>query len=405
MAKRANGDGNIRKRKDGRWLVTFPTGLYRGDDGKREYIYRYAATQAEAAEILRRLLAERDSGISHGKGEMKTGEWVETWIEKHKAPRLAPSTLASYRTNFDVHIKPAIGEIPLRKLSNFHIQRMLDNVGGSLSLFIKVYNVIHGALEKSVELGMISRNPCNGIAFPGEDKEDMRVLSKEEQQRFIKALDGEFYRVMFLTYLYTGMRAGEVIPLLWSDIDLDKRSIRVNKKAITVQRREEHSTKQEVQDFCKTKSSKRTVVITAGLVEILRKHKESMQERFEALGEEWSEDGLVFLNSRNHIVQYGNLKEALNRIYKKAGIEGATMHTLRHTYATRCFEAGVDIKAISEQLGHANVKTTYNIYVHLLEDTKAREIDKLGEIDKFIEKETGSHSSVVIPFPSSGKAV
>lgn len=405
MAKRANGEGNIRKRTDGKWLVTFPTGLYK-ESGKREYIYRYADTQAEAAEILHKLQAEKGVGISHGKAAMKTGDWVETWIEKHKAPRLAPSTLTSYRTNFKVHIRPAVGEIPLHKLTNYHIQRMLDNVGGSLSLFVKVYNVIHGALEKAVELGMLARNPCKGVAFPEDDKGDMRVLSKEEQQRFIADLDDEYYRVMLLTYLYTGMRAGEVIPLLWSDIDLDKRSIRVNKKAITTQNLKEHSTKQEVQDFCKTKSSKRTVVITAGLVEILRAHKESMKKRFSALGKEWSEDSLVFLNTRNHIVQYGNIKEVLNRIYEKAGIEGATMHTLRHTYATRCFEAGVDIKAISEQLGHANVKTTYNIYVHLLEDTKAKEIDKLGEIDKFIETSGAeNHSTIIIPFPSSGEAV
>lgn len=81
------------------------------------------------------------------------------------------------------------------------------------------------------------------------------------------------------------------------------------------------------------------------------------------------------------------------------------MHTLRHTYATRCFEAGVDIKAISEQLGHANVKTTYNIYIHLLEDTKAKEIDKLAGIDKFILSEPEAGSAVVIPFPERGKAV
>ena len=77
------------------------------------------------------------------------------------------------------------------------------------------------------------------------------------------------------------------------------------------------------------------------------------------------------------MVQSRNLQHAIDRIYQKAGIEGATMHTLRHIYATRCFEAGVDIKAISEQLGHANVKTTYSIYVHLMRDTKMKEIDKL----------------------------
>lgn len=404
MAKRANGEGSIRKRKDGKWLVTFPTGLYK-ENGKRDLIYKYCATQAEAVEALRQLQSEKAMGVCHSKAAVKTGEWINTWIEKHKAPKLAPSTLTSYRNNFRVHIKPYVGEVALRELTTYHIQKMLDSMVGSLSLFVKVYNVIHGALEKAVELGMIPRNPCKGVAFPAEDKEDMRVLTQEEQQRFIAALDGEYYRVMLLTYLYTGMRAGECIPLQWKDVDLSKRTIRVNKKAILHHDFSKHSAKQEVQDFCKTKSSKRTVAITAGLAAILAEHKEEMKKRVAALGLEWSEDSLVFWNTRNKIVQYGNLKESLNKIYRKAGIENATMHTLRHTYATRCFEAGVNIKAISEQLGHANVKTTYNIYVHLLEDTKVKEIDKLSEIDKFIASEDATESSVVIPFPESGKAV
>lgn len=404
MAKRANGEGSIRKRKDSKWLVTFPTGLYK-ENGKRDLIYKYCATQAEAVEALRQLQSEKAMGVCHSKAAVKTGEWINTWIEKHKAPKLAPSTLTSYRNNFRVHIKPYVGEVALRELTTYHIQKMLDSMVGSLSLFVKVYNVIHGALEKAVELGMIPRNPCKGVAFPAEDKEDMRVLTQEEQQRFIEALDGEYYRVMLLTYLYTGMRAGECIPLQWKDVDLSKRTIRVNKKAILHHDFSKHSAKQEVQDFCKTKSSKRTVAITAGLATILAEHKEEMKKRAAALGLEWSEDSLVFWNTRNKIVQYGNLKESLNKIYRKAGIENATMHTLRHTYATRCFEAGVNIKAISEQLGHANVKTTYNIYVHLLEDTKVKEIDKLSEIDKFIASEDATESSVVIPFPESGKAV
>lgn len=404
MAKRANGEGSIRKRKDGKWLVTFPTGLYK-ENGKREYLYFYFNSQASAVRELQRLQSEKAMGVCHSKSAVKTGDWIETWIEKHKAPKLAPSTLTSYRNNFRVHIKPYVGEVALKELTTYHIQKMLDSMGGSLSLFVKVYNVIHGALEKAVELGMIPRNPCKGVAFPAEDKEDMRVLTQEEQQRFIEALDGEYYRVMLLTYLYTGMRAGECIPLQWKDVDLSKRTIRVNKKAILHHDFSKHSAKQEVQDFCKTKSSKRTVAITAGLAAILAEHKEEMKKRVAALGLEWSEDSLVFWNTRNKIVQYGNLKESLNKIYRKAGIENATMHTLRHTYATRCFEAGVNIKAISEQLGHANVKTTYNIYVHLLEDTKVKEIDKLSEIDKFIASEDATESSVVIPFPESGKAV
>ena len=121
---------------------------------------------------------------------------------------------------------------------------------------------------------MLPRNPCKGVAFPKDDKGDMRVLTQEEQQRFIAALDGEYYKVMLLTYLYTGMRMGECIPLQWKDIDLSKRTIRVNKKAIVRHDYATHSAKQEVQDFCKTKSSKRTVAITAGLTAILSEYKE-----------------------------------------------------------------------------------------------------------------------------------
>lgn len=383
MSKRANGEGNIRKRKDGKWLLTMPTGLYKAN-GKPEYIYRYTNTQAEAVAEQKRLLAEKGMGVSHGKGTVKTGDWLEEWVEKHKAPKLAPATLTSYRNNLRLHIKPAIGEIALKDLSSYHLQKMLDSIGGSLSTFVKNYNIVHGALEKAVDLGMIVRNPCKGVTFPKEDDKDMRVLTKEEQKRLIAALEGEYYRPMILTYLYTGLRMGEGIPLRWSDIDLVKRTIRVNKKAIVRHDYSKHEAKQEVQNFCKTKSSRRTVMFTAGLAVVLAEHKEDMKKRAEDMGEEWSEDSLVFLNTKGNVVYSRNLQESLYKIYRKAGIEGATMHTLRHTYATRCFEAGVDIKAVSEQLGHKNVKTTYNIYVHLLEDTKAKEIAKLDSIDKFI---------------------
>lgn len=383
MAKRANGEGSIRKHCSGKWLVTFPTGLYK-DNGKREYIYRYTNSQSEALEVLRQLQAEKSMGVCSSKTIATTGEWMEAWIEKHKAPKLAPATLTSYRNNFRIHIKPYIGDIALRELSTYHIQRCLDAIGGSCSTFVKNYNVIHGALEKAVDLGMIVRNPCKGVTFPKDNQEKMRVLTQEEQKAFIHALDGEYYRPMFLMYLYSGLRMGEGIPLQWSDIDLEKRTIRVCKKAIVAHDFSKHEARQEVQDFCKTKSSRRTVVITAGLAVILAEHKEYMKRIAEELGEIWSEDSLAFKNSRGNMVHARNLQAVLYRIFAKAGIEGATMHTLRHTYATRCFEADVDIKAISEQLGHANVKTTYNIYVHLLEDTKAKEIDKLEGIDKLI---------------------
>lgn len=381
MAKRANGEGNIHKRKDGRYQISFPTGIYK-KNGKREVIYQYAATQAEASKILQKLQA--DKGIGVCQSGMTTGDWIDTWIEKYKAPKVKPATLTSYRGNARLHIKPAIGKIPLRNLKTSQIQRALNNIGGSCSTFVKNYNVIHGALDKAVELGMISRNPCKGVYFPEDDKKEMRVLSKEEQEQFISALEGEYYKPMFLTYLYTGMRMGEAIPLTWEDINLDDREIRVNKKAIICHNYEKHEAKTEIQDFCKTKSSKRTITITTGLVRVLSEHKQNLKAQAEELGQEWSEGSLVFPNMAGRIVNARNLQNVLYRIYAKAGIEGATMHTLRHTYATRCFEADIKAKMISKQLGHAKVRTTLDVYVHVLPDTKRTEIDKLAEIDKLL---------------------
>lgn len=407
MAKRANGEGNIRKYRN-KWLVTFPTGLYKetvNKDGlkvaKRQYIYKYCDTQAEAVEVLHQLQTEKNMGVNQRKGDVKTGDFLKRFIEETKATHIKPSTLTSYRNSYLNHLKPALGEIPLKKLETYHIQRALDQIGGSYSTFVKNYNVIHGALESAVEQGVIAKNPCKGVNFPADDTKPMRVLTQDEQRRYVEALEGEFYRPLLLTYLYTGMRLGEAIPLLWSDVDLENRTIRVNKKVIAAHDHYKHSAKQEIQDFLKTKSSKRTIVITAGLAAILTEHKENEKELAAKLGESWSEDELVFKNTRRHIVQASNLDEVNARIYKKAGIEGATNHTLRHTYATRCFEAGVDIKAISEQLGHKNVKTTYNIYIHLIHDTKAREIDKLAGIDSLLQFKAGAK---VIQF-STGQAV
>lgn len=177
-------------------------------------------------------------------------------------------------------------------------------------------------------MGMILRNPCKGVTFPEDDTETMRVLTKEEQQRFIKQLDGEYYRPMLLMYLYSGLRLGEGIPLTWEDIDLENRTIRVNKKAIVCHDYATHSAPQVVQNKCKTKSSKRKVVITSGLVEVLKAHKQAMMERAEKMGEEWDESNLVFLNSRGNMVYSRNLQLSLYKIFNKTGIEGATMHTL-----------------------------------------------------------------------------
>lgn len=194
----------------------------------------------------------------------------------------------------------------------------------------------------------------------------------EEHEQFIKALKSEYYRPLFLTYLFTGLRLGEGLPLTWADIDLEGKSLSVNKKAIVRHDYATHSAKQEVQYSCKTKSSKRTITITPGLVQVLSDHKRQQMAEAEKLGLIWSDTHFAFPNTTR------NIQKIFERLLTKAKIDPATMHCLRHTYATRCFGNEVDIKVISAQLGHASVKTTYDIYIHLIKSKVVKEVKVRG---------------------------
>jgi integrase len=385
--RRANNEGSISKRKDGRWVVTLTVGIR--DDGKPKKIYRYTRTQAEAVQLLNQLKAELLIGVDATKGNITISDWCTTWLNTYKR-KLASTTKTSYQTNIRVHINNHIGGISVNKLTTPQIQYMLDSIyndgENSLSLVIKVYNILNSALNKAMELGMIARNPCVGVEFPRDNKKKKRIFTIDEQRAFVKELDNWDSKVLFITFLYTGARLGELPALMWKDINLSERTIDINKKAIITYSHdnEQKKTKQVVEDFLKTESSKRKVVITPKLVKILQEHKEKQKRMTETLNIGWSEDNLVFPTGNGTVPYARNIEEKFKRITNKVGITDATMHSLRHTYATRLFEAEIDIKVISKQLGHKTVKTTYDTYIHVLPEKNLKEIDKLSAIDKLI---------------------
>ena len=279
-------------------------------------------------------------------------------MEKYKK-KLRPTTKTSYYNNIRIHIDPYIGGVLLNKLEAGQVQFMLDksynNGENSISLFEKVHNVLNGALKQAVKNKMIKSNPCEDIAFPEDNTKTMTVFTVEEQKAFIKNLEGEQYKVLFMCYLYTGARLGELPALTWKDVNFDKRYIDINKKVAVIHDyyAEGKKTELQVQDYCKSKSSKRKIYITTMLLELLKQHKQQQKAEFEAVGKDWTEENLVFPTSVNTMLYPRNIQTIFYRIRDKADIKHGTMHTLRHTYATRCFEADIDVKIISQQLGHA----------------------------------------------------
>ena len=385
--RRANGEGSITKRKDGKWMAKIKVGVK--EDGKIKYKYFYADTQKEVIRKLEEFKISLNIGMEVEKGEIALSEWLNAWMEKYKKG-LKPTTKISYETNIRVHINSYIGGVKLNELQTSQIQHMVNTIydegRNSISLVEKVMNVLNGALEQAIRNKMIKENPCKDVVYPANNKKERKAYTKEEQKMFEDALEGEknkVNKVLFMTYLYTGARLGELPALTWKDINFNERYIDINKKVVILHdyNSKTKKTQQEVQDFCKTKSSKRKIYITDKLVCLLEEHKQEQIKECKALGLKWNENHIVFPSQANTILYTRNIQIRFGRIRNKAGISHGTMHTLRHSYATRCFEAGVDIKVISQQLGHKNVKITYDIYVHLMPIKQLEEIDKLNNID------------------------
>lgn len=228
---RGKGEGCISLRKDGRYLITIQVST--NSNGTPKRLYRYAKTHKEAIEILTKLRTEYMQGVDSTTGNITVGSWCQIWLDKYKK-QLALSTKASYQMCINSYINEYIGGVKLNRLTQQQIQYALDNVfnngENSTSLFIKVYNVLNGALKKAIELGMLAKNPCVGIEFPRDNTNKRKIFTLEEQMAFEKALDNDRNKVLFLTYLYTGARLGELPPLTWKDVDLENRMISINKK-------------------------------------------------------------------------------------------------------------------------------------------------------------------------------
>ena len=380
-SKRPNSSGT--QREDGRWVIMLTVGRDANGKPKRKYIY--GKTQKEALEKWAKE-KEKYEVLVPDAGNMTVTEWCMRWVNLNKQ-NIKNSTKNSYVTNIQTHISPAIGGIKVNKLTTNNVQYALNLCysGGSISLFKKVYSVLKGAMDEAVEQGLIKKNPVKGVVFPEDNKKPIRALTEAERIRFIEALEGEWYRPLFLFYMYSGCRLSEALPLKWSDIELENGKVKISKITSVIR---DFDKKTSVQHVCegrvKTKAGFRTILLTPGILEILREHKEYLKNLVHKFGLQWSEDSLVFPNSYYKVPQMSNVEAVFRRIRNKAGIKNFTLHGLRHTYATMSLKETTNAKFISDQLGHKSVKTTLDVYYNPTDEDKKNNVMKITGIDNFL---------------------
>lgn len=382
MAKRrANGEGSIRKRSDGRWEGRYTAG-YDPETGKRIVKSVLGKTQAEVKEKLRKALEEtRELDIIRS-DDYTVGEWVQTWFELYSKPNVRPSTAAYYRRFIDCHVIPYIGHIKLNKLTARDIQKLYNDLkdhgrvrevlkakkpGLSSSYVRGLHMMLHNCFERARKERLIMRNPTEDCIIPKIEKKEMKILRQEDIGAYLKAADARGMLPMFFLELTSGLRKGELVALLWSDLDIEHKTLSVSKQAV---RAEGGAIKVSRP---KTATSVRKISIPQEAVDLLvQEHKKHPDNPYmfpsPKTGEMWFPDSVVNLH---------------RKILKDAGLEQLRFHDLRHTFATMALQNGVDVKTVSSMLGHYDAGFTLRTYTHA---TRQKQDEAAQTVDSFMAR-------------------
>lgn len=364
---------NIHKRKDGRWEGRYKVGIY--SNGATKYASVYGQSCSEAKDKL--VAAMTAQILPHSKTkERRFSEILQLWLCNNRLKQKG-STELKYRTIIEKHINPELGVLKLSQITAITINSFLDRKlksgridkkGGLSPSYVRSMSlIIQAAMQFAVD-EQFCQPLKSAVCKPTAEKKSLEILSKEEQRRLEIYLADRRDKVSLgvMISMYSGLRIGEVCALSWEDIDLQAKVIHVRHTVSRIRSTDPKSGRQTtlILDTPKTIASVRDIPISSVLLSrLLEVNKTS------SIGYVLS-DTLSFISPRTYEYRF-------HRLLNDCGINQVSYHTLRHTFATRCIEAGVDVKSLSEMLGHANVGITLNTYVHSSMDLKRRQLEKL----------------------------
>ncbi len=371
MGRRGNGEGSVRKRKDGRWEGRYTV---QTPDGPKQRTV-YGKTRKEVSEKLVAAMGDRDKGLVIDAGKLTVGEHLEAWLADAVRPSASHRTYSTHRQQVRSHIVPTLGRIKLKGLRKAHIDRLYReklDAGLSPSTVRRIHAVLHKALEEAVKGELILRNPAEHANKPKVRQEEIEPLDAEQAAAFLEAARGDRFEALYVLCLMCGLRQGEALALRWQDIDLDAGTLRVNRQLQRVRRDGDKSGRLE---FSEPKNaSRRTLGLPQRVAGALRSHrKRQLEEKLEAAGGAWQENGLVFASQHGKPLDAQNV---VNRHYKplleRASLPPIRFHDLRHSCLSLLAQRGEPIRDLQALAGHATAAFTLQRYTHHYDSSARR---------------------------------
>ena len=375
--KRANGEGSVRKRNDGRWEGRIVAG--HKDNGKPIFRYVLAPTQKELlAKLHQSMELHRDVELADS-GGMTLGEWLDRWLTEYAASRLRESTITGYRCYAEHYIKPDLSKKKLTSLTATDIQKLYtylqkhgrirkdERMGRQLagSTVRRVHTMLHRALKDAVAARLIPHNPADDVTAPKVSYKPKKILNDTQLDRFMEVINGDpVWHDFFYTELTTGLRRGEICGLQWRDFDADAGTLQICRTLHTKQGGG-YTTGET-----KTGKGRRKILLPSSTAELLRKRKLSAHS-------EW-----IFTQplKPNQPVDPGAAYRRLKQLLDEAVLPDISFHALRHTFATHALSSGVDAKTLAGILGHTNAAFTLNTYTHVTGDMQRQAAVVVGNI-------------------------
>lgn len=332
----------------------------------------------------RRWYADATFQDKHGgidaSSDMTVTAWFEYWIENIKGDSIRPNTIRNYKERFEHNIKKCIGNMTMSDVKPMHCQNVLNQMKDDYktSTIYQTRITLYCMFSDAVENDVILKNPVTRqVKYNiGQESKTVRALTIDEQKRFLEVAKGTSNYNQYAFILQTGLRTGELIGLKWSDIDFKKKVIHIER---TMEYR--YSVGEWRIGEPKSKSGYRDVPLTEEAIAILKNQKEKLKST-KVINMQFSD--FVFLSRKGEPTKNSAYDTTLFKLCDKAGIDRFSMHVLRHTMATRCIEGGMRPKTLQVLLGHSNVGITMRIYVHVTEEEKVKEIERIEKALKIV---------------------
>ncbi|RMB81842.1 site-specific integrase [Streptomyces shenzhenensis] len=398
LRMRANGDGTVYQRKDGRWEAA---GYVLAPGNTRRRIRVYGTTRKEALAKLTEKISASNRGLPIPSAQGSVAAYLTYWLDAVAVHQLRENTHTRYTAVTRLYLIPGLGKKKLAKLTAKDVRTWLNQLRTTCQCCVRsmdagrdeprccaagtccarrlsaltlayVHSVLKSALEHAVREEEIPRNVARNVRTGTPRPRRFEPLTTDEAREFLTAADGHRLHALFGLALRTGLRKGELLGLRWEDLDLVgglasiRRTLqRTNSGGLTALP-------------TKTKSSERRIALPTPCLRSLEQHRDRQLQEREAAGTGWRDSGYVFTRPDGAPIEGSTLTRHFNTLLRRAGLRHIRFHDLRHSTATLLLEQGVELVVIKELLGHAHIGVTATVYAHVRLRLQRDAIDLLG---------------------------